>query len=140
MISRSLFTSKSNEWATPQSFFDALSAEFGPFDLDPCATPENAKCARFFTIEQDGLKQKWSGKVFMNPPYGKQIGQWIVKAKESAQGGALVVCMIPARTDTKYWHEHIQDIAEVRFVKGRIKFGDSKGSAPFPSVVVIYRP
>lgn len=131
------FSSKTPEWSTPQSVFDTLNAEFG-FTLDPCATEENAKCTRFYTKEQDGLSQDWQGeRVFCNPPYGREIGSWVRKC---AMGGTkLAVMLIPARTDTIWWHNWIQDKAEVRFIKGRLKFGDSKNSAPFPSVIVIFK-
>lgn len=137
------FMSKTNEWATPQDFFDRLDEEFD-FTLDPCATPENAKCNRYFTKGGDGLSQDWSGdRVFMNPPYGREIGKWVRKAYEESQKGALVVCLIPARTDTSYWHEFvIGGGAEVRFVRGRIKFenGEKPQPAPFPSAIVIFKP
>lgn len=139
MVSKTLFSSATDLWATPQQFFDALNAEFG-FTTDVCALPENAKCPTHFTPEQDGLQQEWRGRCWMNPPYGREIGLWVRKAYESARGGATVVCLLPARTDTRWWHEYIQDKAEVRFVRGRLKFGGSKNSAPFPSVVVIFRP
>lgn len=130
------FSSKTDQWATPQDFFDELHKEFG-FTLDPCADKSNAKCAKYYTHEDDGLSKDWSGeRVFCNPPYGREIGKWIKKAHDS---NALVVMLIPARTDTKAWHEYIFGKAEVRFVKGRLKFGDSKNSAPFPSAVVIFR-
>jgi phage N-6-adenine-methyltransferase len=141
-----LFSSSSDNWATPQDFFDKLNEEFH-FTLDVCATPENAKCERYFTPEMDGLKQEWTGVCWCNPPYS-QIKQWIQKASESASNGATVVMLIPARTDTSYWHRYIWDTeqhrprpgVEVRFIKGRLKFGGSKNSAPFPSAVVIFRP
>src|SRR5215207_7216592 len=96
------YSSKSNEWGTPRDLFDALNGEFN-FTLDPCATPENAKCEKFFTKETDGLSQCWCGQsVFMNPPYGREIGKWVRKAFESSLKGATVVCLIPARTDTAY--------------------------------------
>ena len=132
------FSSKTDLWATPQDFFDKLHAEFD-FNLDVCATPENAKCARYFTKLDDGLAQDWRGVVWMNPPYGREIGAWMKKASESAQGGATVVCLVPARTDTRWWHDHAMR-GEVRFVRGRLKFGGAKFSAPFPSAVVIFRP
>ena len=131
------FSSKSYEWETPQDLFDELDAEFG-FTLDPCATPENAKCARFFTKEQDGLKQKWGGVVFMNPPYGKVIGNWMQKAYLESLRGATVVCLVPARTDTRWWHSYAMK-GETRFIKGRLKFGGSKNSAPLPSAIVIFK-
>ena len=131
------FSSKTDLWSTPQDFFDKLDEEFG-FTLDPCATPENAKCDKFYTREDDGLSKDWSGeRVFMNPPYGREIGGWVKKASEA---DALVVCLVPARTDTRWWHDFvIGGGAEVRFIKGRLKFGGAKNSAPFPSAVVIFR-
>jgi phage N-6-adenine-methyltransferase len=134
------FSSATNEWATPQAFFDELNAEFR-FTLDPCCTHENAKCARHFTAAEDGLKESWAyERVFMNPPYGREIGKWMKKAYESSNLlGSLVVCLVPARTDTHWWHDFAAK-GEVRFIRGRLKFGDGKNSAPFPSAVVIFRP
>lgn len=133
-----LFTSDTAEWATPRDTFDRLDAEFG-FDLDPCATAENAKCARYFTRADDGLSQEWTGRVFCNPPYGRAIGAWVQKARESAHTTAeLVVLLIPARTDTRYWHDHVVG-GEIRFLRGRLKFGGSDTGAPFPSAVVVFR-
>lgn len=133
------FSSKSNEWTTPQYLFDELNEEFN-FTLDPCATDENAKCSKYFTIEDDGLSKDWSNDVvFMNPPYGRGIKKWIKKAYEESLNGATVVCLIPARTDTTYWHDFIFDKADdIKFLKGRLKFGNGKNSAPFPSAIVIY--
>jgi phage N-6-adenine-methyltransferase len=132
------------EWYTPPSFFDPLHKEFG-FTLDVCATPESAKVQRYFTKEQDGLRQDWSGVCWMNPPYGREIGSWMRKAYESSQGGATVVCLVPVRSDTRWWHDWVEGKAELRFVKGRIKFingltGKADDTPKFPSVVVIYRP
>lgn len=133
-----MFSSATDEWATPQDFFDQLNQEFH-FTLDPCATHESAKCARYFTEEDNGLAQDWAGEVvFMNPPYGRVLGQWVKKAFEESVKGATVVCLLPARTDTRWFHDYIYHRAEIRFVKGRLKFGDSKNSAPFPSMVVIF--
>lgn len=134
------FSSKTNEWATPQSFFDELNEEF-KFTLDPCATHDNAKCSNYFTFQDDGLSQNWGGNiVFMNPPYGRDIKNWVQKAYEESLNGATVVCLIPARTDTTYWHKYIFGKADdIRFIKGRLKFGDSKNSAPFPSAVIVYK-
>lgn len=135
-----MFSSKTDLWATPQSFFNQLNTEF-KFNLDPCATPENAKCKKFFTKEVDGLRQSWGGyNVFCNPPYGRELPQWVQKAyEESKKPNTTVVMLIPARTDTKYFHEYIYRKAkEIRFLKGRLKFGDSKNSAPFPSMVVVF--
>ena len=132
------YSSKTNEWATPKNVFDELNDEFN-FVLDPCATKENAKTDNFFTIEDDGLSQEWTDTTFMNPPYGREIKKWVKKAFEESLKGTVVVCLIPARTDTTYWHEYIFEKAcEIRFVKGRIKFGDRKKGAPFPSAVVIF--
>lgn len=132
------FSSKTDLWATPQDFFDRLDSEFG-FTLDVCALPDNAKCERYFTPEEDGLKQLWTGVCWMNPPYGREIGIWVRKAFESAQQGATVVCLVPARTDTSWWHSWVMKAAEVRFIRGRLKFGGSKNSAPFPSAIVVFR-
>lgn len=136
------FMSKTNEWETPQDLFDKLNEEFN-FTLDPCATKENAKCKKYYTIAEDGLSQTWRGeRVFMNPPYGREIGKWIRKAfEENRDNNVLVVCLIPSRTDTRYWHDYIFDVDEVdiRFLKGRLKFGEGVNSAPFPSAIVIYR-
>lgn len=140
VINPGMMTSTTPEWATPQPFFDKLAAEFGGFDLDPCATSENAKCTVFYTETEDGLKQPWQGKVFMNPPYGREIGHWVEKAYAASLAGCLVVCLLPARTDTAWWHNYVMLADEVRFVRGRLKFGGSKNSAPFPSAVVIFRP
>lgn len=133
MLNKGMFSSATDMWATPHGFFNSLDLEFR-FNLDVCATPENAKCGRFFTKEQDGLKQDWGGATcWMNPPYGKEIGKWVAKASHH-----YVVALLPARTDTKWFHDYIYGKAEIRFIKGRLKFGDSKNSAPFPSMVVIW--
>ena len=119
------FSSETDEWPTPQDFFDKVNAELGPFDLDPCATAENAKCARFYTREQDGLRQPWApARVWMNPPYGRTIGLWMHKAFIEAQKGAVVVCLVPARTDTKWWHDFAAR-GEVRFCRGRQSAGEN---------------
>lgn len=134
-----MFSSKSNEWETPQDVFDLLNAEFH-FTLDPCSTHLNAKCEKHFTIAEDGLKQDWRGEtVFCNPPYGRELPLWIEKAAKSAGGGTTVVMLIPARTDTRAFHDYIYNKAEIRFIRGRLKFGGSKNAAPFPSMIVIFR-
>ncbi len=133
------FLSGTCEWATPQWLFEALDTEFG-FTLDPCATSANAKCNYYFTIQHDGMKQDWGRHiVFMNPPYGRAIAQWMRKAYESALQGATVVALIPARTDTRWWHEFAMQ-GDVRLLKGRIIFGGARHSAPFPSAIVVFRP
>lgn len=132
-----MFSSKTDLHETPQDFFDKLNEEF-KFNLDVCATRENAKCTKYYTIEDNGLDQPWSGSIFMNPPYGRDIIKWMEKASKAAANGALVVCLVPARTDTKWWHTYALP-HEVRFIKGRLKFGGAKNNAPFPSAVVIMR-
>ena len=131
------FKSESNEWETPQDLYNELDKQYG-FTLDPCATPSNAKCDNFYTKQDDGLSQNWKRHVvFMNPPYGREIGKWIKKASE--EKSACVVCLIPARTDTKYWHEFIFPKAhKIMFIKGRLKFGGHTNSAPFPSAIVVF--
>lgn len=131
------FSSATDEWETPQEFFNLVDSEFH-FTLDVCASHENTKCERYFTKDDDGLKQEWAGVCWMNPPYGRKISHWIKKAYESSLAGATVVCLLPARTDTRWWHDYIQGKAEVRFIRGRLKFGGSKNSAPFPSVIVVF--
>lgn len=126
------------EWETPDDFFRTLDAEFH-FSLDVCATTANAKCVPFYTRTDDGLRQDWTGTCWMNPPYGRAIGAWMEKAYESAQAGATVVCLIPARTDTRWWHSWVAPYAEIRFVPGRLKFSGAPYNAPFPCAVVIFR-
>lgn len=133
------FSSATDEWATPQDLYDQLHAEFH-FTVDVCASASNAKCARFFTKELDGLAQRWTGTCWMNPPYGRTIGDWVGKAHESALQGATVVALLPARTDTAWWHDHVVHASEVRFLRRRLRFGDAKAGAPFPSAIVVFRP
>lgn len=135
-----MYSSKSDQWATPKDFFEQLDREFH-FDLDPCADNSNHKCQKYFTREDNGLLQDWGGhRVFCNPPYGRDIRKWVEKAyKEGTKENTLVVMLIPARTDTKYFHDFILNRSEIRFIKGRLKFGDSTCSAPFPSMLVIFR-
>lgn len=132
------FSSATDLWATPQDFFDQQNAIHG-FELNVCATHENAKCARYFTKEDDGLAQEWRGVCWMNPPYGRGIGAWMEKAYRSALAGAKVVCLVPARTDTAWWHDYAAK-GMVLFLRGRLKFGGSPNSAPFPSALVIFEP
>lgn len=134
-----IYKSGNDEWETPQEVFDRLNAEFD-FDLDPCATSQNHKCSEYYTIDQNGLLKNWGGRrVFCNPPYS-EIKKWVQKSYfESLRPGTIVVMLIPARTDTTYFHDYIWNRSEVRFIKGRIKFGDAKHNAPFPSMVVIFR-
>lgn len=134
-----MFSSKTDLWTTPRSVFDELDKEFN-FTLDTAANDSNAKCSKYFTALDDGLRQDWSNNiVFCNPPYGKQLKDWVRKAyEESLKPNTLVVLLIPARTDTKYFHDFILGKASIRFIKGRLKFGDSKNAAPFPSMIIIY--
>ena len=135
-----LFSSKSDLWETPQNLFDKLDQEFG-FTLDVCAIPENAKCQKFYTPEQDGLKMPWNGTVWCNPPYGRQVGQWVRRALFAAVAGNTVVMLLPARTDTAWFHDYIykRNGVEIRFLRGRLRFGGGKTPAPFPSMVVVFR-
>jgi site-specific DNA-methyltransferase (adenine-specific) len=132
------FSSKSDEWATPLELFKCISSKFGPFDLDVCASPANAKCPRFFTKAQDGLSQIWQGRCWMNPPYGSAIKSWMRKAHSEARRfqGPIVVCLVPARTDTVWWHSYAAPW-QIIFLRGRVCFEGGKFTAPFPSAVVI---
>ena len=132
------FSSLTDLWYTPQYIFDNLNQEYN-FTLDVCATSENTKCNIYFTEEDNALIQEWIGICWMNPPYGRNISKWIKKAYESAQKGATVVCLLPAKTDTAWWHDFITKSSEIRFIKGRLKFGDCANPAPFPSVIVVFR-
>jgi phage N-6-adenine-methyltransferase len=131
------FSSETDLWATPQDTFDELNKEFG-FTLDVCATDDNAKCDRYFTIEDDGLSKAWQGICWMNPPYGREIGKWMEKAYKSSLAGFTVVCLVPSRTDTRWWHDYAMK-GDIRFIKGRLKFGNAKHNAPFPSAIVIFK-
>lgn len=136
-----MFSSKTDQWATPQRFFDGLNQEFC-FSLDPCDDEFNHKCQKYFTKELDGLQQDWSGEtVFCNPPYGREIPLWVKKCYEEVHYGNCLcaVMLIPSRTDTKWFHDYIYKKAEIRFIKGRLNFGDSTNSAPFPSMVVVFK-
>lgn len=131
------FSSKTDLWATPQKFFDKYDAVHN-FTLDVCASKDNAKCADYYDIEANGLSQSWHGVCWMNPPYGRDIGKWMKKAYESSLQGATVVCLVPSRTDTKWWHDYAMQ-GQIEFIKGRLKFGDAKNSAPFPSAIVVFK-
>ena len=130
------FSSATDLWATPQELYDKLNARYS-FELDVCATAENAKCPRYFTVADNGLAQEWRGRCWMNPPYGREIGAWMAKAWRSAQAGALVVCLVPARTDTAWWHDYAVK-GQIEFLRGRLKFGGHKNSAPFPSAIIVF--
>lgn len=139
-MNKGMLTSVTCEWETPIAFFKELDEKYH-FTLDVCATPENAKCASFYTKEQDGLAQTWRGRCWMNPPYGRGIGAWIRKAYESVQNGdcELVCCLIPARTDTAWWHDYVMQGGVVTFVRGRLKFSGNTSNAPFPSAVCVFK-
>lgn len=146
---KALFTSNSSEWETPQELYDELDREFH-FDLDPCATDENKKCDFYFTKKDDGLTLPWNWtnlhgetehKVFMNPPYGRKISEWVKKAYDESRRGCVVVCLLPARTDTRWFHDYCLR-GEIRWIKGRLYHTDQHGKtgrAPFPSMIVIFR-
>lgn len=135
MLTSGLFTSNTDDWATPQDFFDKLNDEFH-FDVDVCASDSNHKCEKYFTKEQDGLNQPWHGFVWCNPPYGREIGKWVKAVAEHSGGGVM---LLPARTDTRWFHDYIYGKADIRFIRGRLKFGGSKNSAPFPSMIAIFK-
>ena len=153
MASRAHLSSATDQWPTPQDFFDRLHAEFG-FVLDVCADASNAKAPAYYGLDhadparRDGLAQDWAaeaarlgGPAFMNSPYGRHIGDWMAKARQAADDGATVVALVPVRADTAWWHEHVLGSgAEVRYVRGRLTFGDATNTAAFASAVVIFRP
>jgi len=130
-------SSNTDQWATPQYLFDTLDKEFH-FTLDVCADQTNHKTARYYDKAQDGLRHAWTGVCWMNPPYGRAIGDWVKKAYEESRGGAVVVCLLPARTDTRWWRDYVMRASELRFISGRVKFGDAGQGAPFPSVIAIF--
>ena len=136
-INSGLMTSTTDLWSTPQDFFDAYNDVYH-FDVDVCATNENALCAKFYSPQEDGLSKEWNDVCWMNPPYGREIGKWMKKAYESSLHGATVVCLVPARTDTAWWHQYAMK-GEITFIRGRLKFDGSKNSAPFPSAVVVFQ-
>lgn len=138
-LNSGLFSSATDDWATPQEVYDALNDEFGPFDLDPCASSENAKCEQFYA-GVEGLMRPWEGRVFCNPPYGRGIGAWVQRCYEASLNGCTVVVgLLPSRTDTKWWHEWVMEASEIRFIRGRLRFGGAKQGAPFPSAIVVWK-
>ena len=126
-INKGLFTSTTPHWATPDGLYRELDVEFN-FNDDPCPLHS----------ELDGLAREWGSRTFVNPPYGREIGKWIRQGYNESQRGKLVVMLIPSRTDTKWWHEYVMRATEIRFIRGRLKFGDAENSAPFPSAIVIF--
>jgi phage N-6-adenine-methyltransferase len=164
-IQKVMFSSQKDDWETPQELFDELNAKYGPFDLDICASDHNKKCSAYFDKEMNGLTLEWvttstffhdhefsyggmasiethPAKCWMNPPYGREIGKWVKKAYEESQSGALVVCLLPSRTCTSWFHDYIYNKpgVEVHFIRGRIRFVGAKFLAPFPSMVVVFHP
>lgn len=142
MKNKALFTSNKQDWETPKDIFERLNSKYH-FDLDAAASHQNAKLPNYFTADDDALQQEWQGNVFCNPPYSRQLGKWLAKAWQEHQRdpNRVIVFLIPARTDTSYWHDYIFNKAEIEFLRGRIKFednGNSKDAAPFPSAIVIY--
>jgi len=138
VINAGMLSSKTDQWATPRAFFDQWDARYR-FEIDVCADAQNAKCRQYFSAADDGLAQQWAPfRCWMNPPYGRQIGKWVAKAAAEAALGATVVCLLPARTDTAWWHEHVIPHGKITFLRGRLKFGDAKNAAPFPSAVVVF--
>ena len=132
------FSSKTDEWSTPRDTFESLNSEYR-FTLDPCCLSSSAKCDKYYTPEDDGLSKEWRDEiVFMNPPYGRDISKWMMKAYESAKHhNSTVVCLVPSRTDTRWWHDYAMK-GEITFIKGRLKFGGAKNNAPFPSAIVVF--
>lgn len=138
MITKGLMSSDTNDWETPQKLYDYYHDRFC-FDLDVCASTKNTKhSVNYFTIKDNGLKQDWYKINWMNPPYGRQIGLWVKKAYDESLKGKVTVCLLPARTDTKWWHDYVLKADHIHFIKGRLKFSGQKNSAPFPSCIVIF--
>lgn len=133
---KGLMTSLRSDWRTPRDLYDQLDREFH-FKLDPCAAPAHQLAPRNYCV--GGLSCDWVGPVFMNPPYGREIGKWVEKAHQESIFGITVVCLLPSRTDTDWWHKHVMEADEIRFIRGRLKFSGHKNSAPFPSAVVVFR-
>lgn len=134
-----LFTSNKSDWETPPELFNLLNTQYH-FTLDVCATEQNAKCKNYITPKQDAFVQPWTGVCWMNPPYGRSIGLWVKRAYESSLKGATVVCLLPARTDTAWWHDYVLPYAEITFIRGRLKFVGAENNAPFPSVITAFTP
>lgn len=140
MNTKTMFSSDKMDWGTPQDLFDKLDEEFH-FTLDPCASYSNAKCKKYYTKEDDGLSKDWTNEiVFVNPPYGSELKEWIKKSYEESLDGTTVVCLIASRTCTKVWHNYVMKAKEIRFIKGRVKFVGGSNTAPFPSAIVVFKP
>lgn len=142
MIHEGMFSSDREDWETPLAFFKLIDEEFG-FTLDAAASPSNAKVSdNFYTIEDDSLSLPWDGVVWCNPPYGRGIKDWVRKGYEESLRGSIVVMLIPARTDTAYWHDYVMKASEIRLIRGRLVFGrgEAISNAPFPSALIVFRP
>lgn len=134
------FSSQKQDWTTPPELFEWADKVWGPFNLDAAATKETALCARYLTPEDDALSQDWSGRVWLNSPYGREIGAWVAKAHRESLRCEVIVQLLPARPDTAYWHDLIwAEAAEILFLRGRLRFGGAPHSAPFPSALVVWR-
>jgi phage N-6-adenine-methyltransferase len=138
ILNSSLYASESSDWETPRWLFEKLDQEFH-FTLDVCASRGNAKCSRYFPPEKDGLVQRWSGVCWMNPPYGRQVGKWVQKAWEEGQRGCVVVCLLPVRSDTRWWHQWVMKSSEIRLLSKRLTFEGAGNKAPFPVAIVVFR-
>lgn len=135
------FSNNHQNWATPWELFRQIDSKYGPCTLDVCAMPETAKCDAFFTPEQDGLRQEWHGVCWMNPPYGRDISRWLQKVwleVYTLENAVRAICLLPARTDTKWWHEYVIKATICEFIRGRVKFQGAKHNAPFPSAIVVF--
>lgn len=137
MLNASLYSSAKEDWGTPQNLFDQLNREFN-FTLDVCASGSNHKCEQYFTREIDGLSQRWCGTIWMNPPYGRDIVKWVKKAHDESLGGSLCVCLLPVRSDTRWWHNHVMHASEIRLLTRRLTFEGDGNKAPFPAAIVVF--
>lgn len=140
MVDKALFSSDSTEWCVPSELFNKCNNRWGPFALDAAATLNNTQCDVFYTKDDDALKHNWYGRVWVNPPYGREVGRWVKYAYEQVMLGFAqrVVMLLPSRTDTKWWHEWVKRAREIHFLKGRVCFVGGNSCAPFPSVVVVF--
>ena len=137
-INSSIYSSNKPDWSTPNYLFDLLNTEFN-FTIDVCANELNKKCNAFYSIEEDGLSKSWNGIIWMNPPYGRGIDKWIEKAYKSSLDGCICVCLVPVRSDTKWWHKYVMKASEIRFLTKRLSFEGSNNKAPFPAAIVIFK-
>lgn len=139
MLNKSLYSSNKDDWETPKDLFKKLDREFG-FTQDVCANTNNKKCDNYFSIQDDGLKQPWFGVAWMNPPYGRGIDKWLAKAYRESHNDCICVCLLPVRSDTKWWHNYVMKSYEIRLLTRRLSFEGSNNKAPFPAAIVIFKP